>query len=290
MVHGLAEEVLSRPWAKRLRGNVHLVLTSPPFPLRRKKRYGNFQGQEYLDWLAGFAPMLSKMLTPDGSIVMEVGNVWEPGIPTMSTLSIEALLQFKQRADLHLCQEFIWNNPAKLPTPAQWVNVERIRVKDSFTRLWWMSPSPRPKASNRKVLVDYSSSMQDLLKAGKYNSGRRPSEHMIGSRSFLKDHGGAIPGSVLTLANTRSNDPYHAHCRERGLDPHPARMPIRLCEFFIKMLTDEGDISLDPFGGSNATGAAAEGLGRQWLSIEADRDYIEGAKGRFAQSALALSS
>jgi hypothetical protein len=30
----------------------------------------------------------------------------------------------------HLCQEHYWWNPAKLPTPAEWVNVRRVRVKD----------------------------------------------------------------------------------------------------------------------------------------------------------------
>jgi hypothetical protein len=76
------------------------------------------------------------------------------------------------------------------------VNVE-IRLKDSFTRVWWMSPSDRPKADNRRVLKEYSESMKKLLASGKYNHGKRPSEHHIGERSFLKNNGGAIPASVL---------------------------------------------------------------------------------------------
>ena len=74
-----------------------------------------------------------------------MGNSWEPGEPVMSTLALRSLLEFQSKNGLHLCQEFIWQNPAKLPSPAQWVNIERIRVKDSFTKLWWMSPNVKPK-------------------------------------------------------------------------------------------------------------------------------------------------
>src|SRR4029077_11883344 len=127
----------------------------------------------------------------------EIGNAWEPGRPVMSTLVLHALLRFLSRARLKLCQEFIWYNPARLPSPVQWVNVERIRVKDAFTRIWWMSPTDRPKADNRRVLRPYSESMQRLIRTGKYNSGRRPSEHNIGKESFKTDNSGAIPPNVL---------------------------------------------------------------------------------------------
>jgi DNA modification methylase len=286
MFHGLSDELLQTDAFERYKGSVDLVFTSPPFPLNRKKRYGNKVGDEYIEWLSGYGPLLKEMLKPGGSIVMEVGNAWEQGSPVMSTLPMRSLLKFQEDNNLHLCQEFIWQNPAKLPSPAQWVNVERIRVKDSFTRIWWMSSSTKPKADNKRVLAEYSDSMKSLLKSGKYNAGKRPSEHNIGEESFLSDNGGAIPGSVLTFANTHAADPYQVYCREHKLQPHPARMPRDLANFFIRLLTEPGDLVLDPFGGSNTTGAAAEGLGRYWISVEAKEEYIEGSKGRFQGSIL----
>lgn len=283
MLHGLSDDILKSGALERFEGKVNLVFTSPPFPLNRKKRYGNKTGDEYIEWLSAYGPLLKKMLTPDGSIVMEVGNAWEQGSPVMSTLPIRSLLQFQEDNELFLCQEFVWQNPAKLPSPAQWVNVERVRVKDSFTKIWWMSASEKPKADNRRVLQEYSKSMKDLLKTGKYNSGKRPSEHNIGEQSFLSDNGGAIPGSVLTFANTQANDEYQVYCRDQKIELHPARMPIELAGFFINFLTDPGDLVLDPFGGSNTTGAAAERLGRFWLSIEAEEKYISGSMGRFPE-------
>lgn len=281
MIHGLSDETLKSGTLERFEGRVNLVFTSPPFPLNRKKRYGNKTGEEYLEWLSSYGPLLKKMLTPDGSIVMEVGNAWEQGSPVMSTLPTKALLRFQEDNDFHLCQEFVWQNPAKLPSPAQWVNVDRMRVKDSFTKVWWMSTSERPKADNRRVLQEYSKSMKDLLKTGKYNSGKRPSEHNIGEESFLTNNGGAIPGSVLTYANTQANDEYQVYCRENEIELHPARMPIELAGFFINFLTDPGDLVLDPFAGSNTTGAAAERLSRFWISMEAEEKYVLGSFGRF---------
>lgn len=284
MVQGSAEEVLKAGATDMYRGRVQLIFTSPPFPLNRKKKYGNHQGGAYVTWLASFAETFREFLTADGSIVMELGNAWEQGRPVMSTLALKALLAFLDRGRLHLCQQFICYNRARLPTPAQWVNVERIRVKDSYTHVWWMAANERPKADNRRVLKPYSAAMRRLLETQKYNSGKRPSEHDIGTESFLTDNGGAIPSNVLEFANTSANDPYQEYCRKHELPPHPARMPLGLAEFFIKFLTEPGDLVLDPFAGSNTTGAAAERLERQWLAIEPREDYIRGSVGRFSDS------
>ncbi|HMH53814.1 MAG TPA: site-specific DNA-methyltransferase [Candidatus Acidoferrum sp.] len=284
MYLGEAEDILASSPFEKLRGKVRLIFTSPPFPLNRKKRYGNEQGEAYVKWLSRFAPLLREFLAPDGSIVIEMGNAWEPGHPVMSTLALEALLAFVREGDFHLCQQFICHNPTRLPTPAQWVNVERIRVKDSYTHLWWMSPSEKPYADNRRVLKPYSKAMLRLLAAGKYNAGRRPSQHHIGATSFLRNNRGAIPSNVLTFSNTTNSDPYLRYCRDHDLSPHPARMPAGLPEFFIRFLTKPRSLVLDPFAGSNMTGATAEDLKRRWISIETNAGYVDASRGRFERT------
>ena len=291
---GKAEAALASTAVRRAKGRVQLVFTSPPFPLSREKAYGNLRGNPYTDWLAGFARPLAELLTPNGSIVLEVGNGWEPGRPTQSTAGLKALLAFQEAAGLHLCQEFICYNPARLPTPIEWVGIRRVRVKDAFTRVWWLSPNPDPKADNRRVLTEYSDSMRRLLRRGTYQGGRRPSEHKISKTAFLTNHGGAIPSNVLVppseddltavlpIPNTRSKDPYPKQCKARGLAVHPCRMPPALVRFFVEFLTDPGDLVLDPFAGSNTTGRVAEDLGREWLAIEASGDYAEASEVRFA--------
>lgn len=281
MLRGLAEDVLKQLPLRRLRGKVQLIFTSPPFPLNTKKRYGNLNGEAYLKWLTSFGTLFREILRPSGSIVIELGNSWEPGQPVMSTLGLRALLRFQEENKLYLCQEFICHNPARLPSPAQWVTIERIRVKDSYTRLWWLSPDPRPRANNKRVLKAYSESMKRLLETGSYNAGKRPSEHNISKTAFTKNHGGAIPPNFFSISNTGAHDEYQKYCRKEKITFHPARMPLALPEFFIKFLTNRNDIVLDPFGGSNTTGAAADGLNRKWIAIEPNAEYIKGSLGRF---------
>lgn len=147
-----------------------------------------------------------------------------------------------------------------------------------------MAPSENPYADNRQVLKPYSDSMLRLLRSRKYNSGPRPSEHHIGETSFLTDNSGAIPPNVITVANTGTGDSYQEFCRKIGARPHPARMPAAVPEFFIRLLTKKNDLVMDPFAGSNTTGAAADRLDRRWLSVEANDGYAWTSQSRFCKS------
>ncbi len=294
MLQGRIEDAMESAHLRKLAGRTNLIFTSPPFPLVRKKSYGNKVGNDYLEWLKALAPKLAALLTKKGSIVIELGNAWVKGLPAMSTLPLKALLAFQEAANLHLCQYIICHNPARLPSPAQWVNVKRIRLKDSFTHVWWLSKTEHPKASNRRVLVPYSPDMRNLLRLQKYNAGKRPSGHDISPTGFLKDHGGAISPSVVSLAddaripeammqlpNTSWDANYREYCKKRKLKEHPARMRPELAGFFIAMLTNRGDMVVDPFAGSNTTGAVADLTGRRWIAVEENQEFIKGSKGRF---------
>lgn len=287
---GRVEEFVNSKLGRKLAGSVRLIVTSPPFPLNRKKVYGNLEGAEYKRWMACVMRELCGLLSPDGSLVIEIGNAWVPKSPEMSTLPVETLLEVKREANLSLCQQFVVHNPARLPSPVQWVNVERSRVKDTFTNVWWLSPTPRPHADNRRVLNEYSPSMRKLLDRGSYNSGSRPSGHQIGGSSFLKDHGGSIPANVLEASNTSAVGAYASWCREMNVPMHPARMQAEVTDFFVRFLTDEGDLILDPFAGSNTTGASAERLFRRWLALDAELDYLRGSFGRFESARWWLRS
>jgi site-specific DNA-methyltransferase (cytosine-N4-specific) len=257
---------------------VALVLTSPPFPLRRRKSYGNADPERYLEWFMPFAEEIWRILRPDGSFVLEMSGAWNRGQPTRSLLAYRLVLRLAER--FYLAQECYWYNPSRLPTPAEWVTIRRNRLKDAVNFIWWFSKTPYPQADNRRVLRPYSDSMQRLLRDG-YKPQLRPSQHAI-SPHFRRDNGGAIPPNILILPNTRSRDPYLDGCRQAGLPIHPARFPLGLPEFFIRLLTEPGQLVLDPFAGSNVTGYAAELLQRRWLSMEIDPRYVEGSRFRFA--------
>lgn len=262
--------------------SVDLIITSPPYGLVRKKEYGNEDADQYLAWFEPFAEGFVRVLKPNGSLVIDIGGAWKKGLPTRSLYHFELLIMLCRQFGFHLAQEFYWWNPAKLPSPAEWVNVRRVRVKDAVNCVWWLSRTPYPKTSNRRVLQPYSRSMHDLFQNG-YQPKLRPSGHDI-SAKFLRNHGGAIPPNLIALANTESNSSYQVYCRERGLSEHPARFPIGIPEYFIRMVTDRGDLILDPFAGSCVTGEACESMSRRWICCEIVDEYIQGALGRFCKT------
>lgn len=261
--------------------SINLIMTSPPFALNKKKPYGNVSSEKYIDWFRPFANEFHRILKKDGSLVIHIGGSWEKGRPTRSLYHLELLVDLCRNGTkmFYLAQDFYWFNPARLPSPAEWVTVKRVRLKDAVDPIWWLSKIPNPKANNRNVLTPYSKAMKKLLENG-YNSGLRPSGHNI-SDTFQQDHGGAIPPNFLAISNTESNSDYLRSCRAAKLPAHPARYPVELPDFFIRFLTDEDDWILDPFTGSNTTGQAAENNLRRWIAFEKEESYLQGSRFRF---------
>jgi DNA modification methylase len=260
--------------------SIDLVVTSPPYALHFKKEYGNADQSQYVEWFIPFAEQIKRILKPDGSFVLNVGGAWTPGAPERSLYHFRLLLALCDRVGFHLCQEFFWYNPAKMPAPAEWVNVRRIRVKDSVEYVFWLSASPNPKADNTQVLQEYSPDMKRLIKRG-VEKTKRPSGHHING-TFASDRGGSIPPNLIQCGNNESNSHYIRESKRRGHKIHPARFPAALPEFFVRFLTEKGNKVLDPFAGSNTTGQVAERLGRRWIAIEKDRTYAEDSQLRFA--------
>lgn len=264
--------------------SIDLVITSPPFALRRQKTYGNVEETEYVAWIRPFGQEVFRVLKESGSFVLDLGGAYRLGMPSRSLYNFRVLLTFCDEIGFHLAEDFYWFNPAKLPSPIEWVNKRKIRAKDSVDTVWWFSKTEFPKADVRKVLTPYSERMKKLLDNPDnfYKPMKRPSGHNI-SVGFAKDNSGAIPSNLLSISNTDSNSGYFRLCKELGLDRHPARFPSELPAFFIKMLTDEEDVVLDIFGGSNTTGFAAEVLNRKWLTFELSQEYLATSAFRFLE-------
>jgi DNA modification methylase len=270
-------------------GSISLVMTSPPYALHFKKAYGNKDKHEYVAWMLPFAEEIRRVLKDDGSFVLNIGGSYNKGTPTRSVYHFKLLIALVEEVGLHLAQECFWYNPAKMPMPAEWVTVRRVRVKDSVEYVWWLSKTPHPKANNRKVLRAYSADMLRLNKR-KPRETTRPGGYIIKESFADLDTGGSIPPNVieddtaddlLRFGNNAANDRYTLKCKEAGMTIHPARFPAALPDFFIRLLTEHDDIVLDPFAGSNTSGMVAEKLGRRWLAIEMEEEYLRASKFRF---------
>ncbi|MBI3150132.1 MAG: site-specific DNA-methyltransferase [Betaproteobacteria bacterium] len=263
--------------------SVDLVVTSPPYALHFKKEYGNANQQDYVAWLVPFAAEIKRIIRPSGSFVLNLGGAWQPGSPVRSLYHYRTLLALVDQVGFNLAQEFFWFNPAKMPAPAEWVNVRRIRVKDSVEYIFWLVKDPMANADNRNVLQPYSQDMKRLIKRG-VKETVRPSGHVING-SFASDKGGSIPSNLIQCGNNESNSSYIRHSKELGSKVHPARFPAEIPRFFIEFLTKPGDSVLDPFAGSNTTGFVAERLKRKWTGIEIRNDYASESKLRFESAA-----
>jgi len=262
--------------------SIDLVITSPPFALQRQKAYGNVKENDYVNWIKPFGKEIMRVLKNSGSFVLDLGGTYKTGTPARSLYNFRVLLCFCDDIGFNLAEDFYWYNPSKLPSPVEWVNKRKVRVKDAVNTVWWFSKTENPKADISKVLKPYSDRMIKLIKDPDnfYKPDKRPSGHSIGS-SFGKDNGGAIPSNLLSISNTDSGSNYMRLCKLLEIERHPARFPADLPSFFIKMLTDENDIVLDIFGGSNTTGCVAENLKRKWLTFELNHDYLSSSILRF---------
>jgi DNA modification methylase len=272
--------------AKLPNGSVNLVVTSPPFALLREKEYGNEHQSTYIDWLAKFAALVRDKLADDGSFVLDLGGAYQRGVPTRSLYNFRVAIRLCDDVGFHLAEDFYWFNPSKLPSPIEWVNKRKLRAKDSVNTVWWFGKTAWPKADVTKVLTEYSPRMQKLLEDPEafYTPKKRPSGHDV-SAGFAKRNAGAIPSNLLQIPNSESNGLYLRGCKTVDAKSHPARFPAKLPEFFIRFLTDPGDLVVDIFAGSNTTGQVAESEQRRWLAFEKEIEYVAPSAFRFVEGA-----
>ena len=253
-------------------GSVSLCCTSPPFPLRRQKAYGNVTAEEYIDWFMPIAEEIQRVLRPEGSFVLELGGGWNPD-GTRSMMKYELVRRLGSL--FYLADELYWTNTRALPAPAEWVCKQRVRCKDAVTPIFWFSKTVHPYADNRAVVTPYARPI------GNFRNGTHPSGHKLAVDTWQADNGGAIPPNFFPVPGVGCDD-YVRRCRADDQVVHPARQPPDIPEHFIRMLTKPNQLVLDPFAGSNTTGRVAQDLGRGWISVEIQEQYVEASKLRFA--------
>jgi len=265
--------------------SIHLILTSPPYPLITQKAYGNREPRAYVDWLTELAASWKPKLADTGSLVINLADVFNPGSPSLSLYQERLLINLCDNLGYSLAQKFYWENPSKLPSPAEWVCVRRIRVTPSIEQIYWLTKNPATAtANNRHILRSYSQSMlHRLAQGGETTEQARPSGFKLKQNAFSTNNGGSIPHNLLVASHTESNDSYKRLCRKHNVPVHPARFPTALPETMIRFLTEESQMVWDPFAGSGVTAQVAEALGRRWIINERSLTYLQGAALRFHQ-------
>lgn len=266
---------------------IHLILTSPPYPLRKPRAYGNPGAKEFVTFLIDALEPLIKSLVPGGSLALNLSNdIFNPGLPSRSTYLERVVIALEDKG-LHLMDRIIWSNPSKPPGPIAWASKSRQQLNVGWEPVLWFTNDPKACFSdNRRVLEPHTERHQRFVAAGgatqEVNYGDGAYRRRAGA--FGQATEGRIPRNVVTIGhsssevtNTRRTNASH------GLQAHGALFPLRLAQFLINFLTRPGHLVADPCGGWNTTGLAAELLGRRWITTEKMAQYAAGGAIRFAQ-------
>jgi site-specific DNA-methyltransferase (cytosine-N4-specific) len=260
---------------------IQSIITSPPYPIIKGRQYGTFETKELIDLIVSLCGQWKSLLKGDGSLVLNLGDCFVKGEPTLNLYQERILLRLHDELGYKMAQRFVWYNPSKPPS-TRWTTQDKVRVVNRTEQIYWLSLGGNPKANPEMLRRPYSQSFASQLARGVVRNKPRPSGHGTCKNGFARDNGGALPDNLLNLAHSAGQDSYNKDCRERGLDVHPARMPYKLTEFFIKLTTDEGDTVYDPMAGSLMVPQACENLNRRWIANERSLNYLCGASLRGA--------
>jgi DNA modification methylase len=268
---------------------IHLVITSPPYPLAKPRSYGNPTESQYVDWICKTIEPVVKNLVQGGSICLNVSNdVFMTGTPARSLYRERLIIALHDRLGLYKMDEIIWHNPSKAPAPIQWASKERVQLNVAWEPVYWLTNNPALiRSDNRRVLLQHTQKHLEFIKSGgqKNIASHSDGAYQLRSGSYSNQTVGRIPRNVLTIGHSCADQrEYKQQARENNLPAHGAAMPLKLASFFIKFLTEPGELVVDPFAGSFSTAKEAEKLGRRWICTDNILEYVVGAASRFTHT------
>lgn len=259
---------------------IHLALTSPPYPLRTPRAYGNeVDTHKYIDFICEVMEPIVAMLAKGGNIAHNIGNdIFESGSPARSTYVKRLVIALEDRLGLKLMDRLVWSYPNKIPGPIAYASKKRMQLNAGFEPVIWFCNSPIDCIANyQRVLRANTPEHQKFIDTG----GHRKAS-VNGDGAYVKKVGACsnqtactIPKNVMTLHNTCTKGrEVTAYAKSIGVPAHGAKMPFSLADFLVRFLSREGDLVVDPFSGTCTTGQAAQNNNRRWLCTDMMWKYI----------------
>ena len=237
--------------------SLDLVVTSPPYDGQSK--YGN--GEKYeRDWYRGFfldvAKEVHRVLRPHGSFVLNYRSKRhgdERGL-----VQYELIFWLRDLGFL-FCEDFVWGKPS--PPPGRFNRF----LKDAVEYCFQFAKGPRWQFFPEQCLSPARWDAKDRERRKKlaHNYERVNAPSGQGRKRVQAGPDMVRPSTLLLLEPEFGPNPTR----------HPARFPLEIPSFFIRLLTSPGQMVFDPFGGTGTTAVAAEKLGRRWLVTELDPAY-----------------
>ncbi|CAM5564049.1 DNA methyltransferase [Eoetvoesiella caeni] len=269
---------------------IHLIITSPPFPLAKPRKYGNPSLKDYVQWVVKTLEPVIKHLVPGGSICINVGNeIFVPGTPARSLYRERLILELCDQFGLYKMDEIIWE-ANKPPGPVQWASNSRVQLHCGYEPVYWLTNNPdKVFSNNQRVLQPHTDKHLAFVRSGgaKKSVVNSDGAYRIRQGSYGKETAGRIPRNIQKFSMSRAdmNKEYRAYCEENGLQRHGASMPISLAKFLVEFLSERGHMVADPLGGRLKVGMACEELGRNWVSTDRVFDYVAGSAPCFGKTA-----
>jgi len=267
ILHGDCEKVL-RNFPDN---SIDLIFTSPPYADQRKNTYGGIKPDDYVDWFLPKAAEFYRVLNPKGTFIL---NIKERVVNGERHTYVIDLIQKLRKEGWLWTEEFIWHK--KNSYPGKWPN----RFRDNWERLLQFNKQRKFNMYQEAVMVPVGDWAKDRLN-NLSDTDKIRDESKVGS-GFGKNISNWVgrkkvyPNNVLHLATECSNQ------------NHSAAFPIELPTFFIKLFTDVNDIVLDPFIGSGTTAVAAVQLGRRYVGIDTNINYVEISNERLINTQIKL--
>jgi DNA modification methylase len=270
----------------RIAEPIHLLLTSPPYPLAQARAYGGPKQAEYVDFVCRLLEPVVANLVPGGSICLNVSNdIFIPGSPARSLYREHLILALHSRLGLFKLDQIIWEDRSKAPGPIAWASKERFHLNTAWEPCYWLTNDPsRLRSDNRRVLQPHSERQQRLIARGgeQRSTNYGDGANRLAPGAFGRQTAGAIPKNVLQFGHRcHSQNAMRKAAVAAGLPIHGATMPLSLARFLVEFLTEKGDLVVDTCAGWFTTAAAAEESGRRWIATERMLEYVLGASSRF---------
>lgn len=250
-------------------GSVDLFFMSPPYADQRA--YSRIHPDRYVEWFLPFARAMFEATTETGSMVVNIKNRVAGSGPLRGQRHpyVYELVLALQNMGWRWIETYIWSKPNAIPGKFG------PRTKDSFEYVYVFARGAKPHFDLDAIRVPYKSDAQEIERRSRDLNGRRATAAGFGrDRSKTYSKGGADPGNVISVSQTYN--------QFKGAGSHTAAMPEGLAEFFVRCMSPENGLVVDPFAGSGTTVTVGRRLERRAFGIELHEEYAEEARRRVA--------
>jgi len=241
--------------------SVDLIVTSPPYFDAIDYNNGvTYTYDEYIEWLVIRLNEMHRIIKKSGSIIFNINDKCEKGFRLPYVFDLVS--DVNKMTKLKFYDRYIWQKPNTLPYQGK-------RLNDRLEFIFHWVKHKDFKANTEAILQPYSEKSLERMNP-KYDF--KTNQKIVDGIRQTTEAKKIKPAKGGTKPSTLFNFKTAGAIKNKG-EKHPAPFHPDLPEFFIKWLTNDGDVVLDPFGGSFTTYKQATDMNRNAIAFEINEDY-----------------